>query len=153
MYKAGGINRPNITHAIELLKKCEVDEEETILRTWDLICLATVVAPGSGNNLLLDYVASMEDPTRTHEFAWDEHLLELAMEEVQKIQDKLAAPIPKILKPGSDKLDFWIVGPYAMLGVSLSHSSSFLSSFYVALHGCLTTVFFCFFHRSCTWII
>ena len=74
--------------------------------------------------MLFRSVASMEDPTRTHEFAWDEQLLDLAMQEVKKMQDKLAAPIPKILKPEMDKLDFWIIGPYAMLGVSLSHSSS-----------------------------
>jgi hypothetical protein len=60
----------------------------------------------------------MVDPRRTEEFAWDEYLLDLAMAEVQKIQNKKKEP--HILPTGSSKFEFWISGTFAMLGVSYS---------------------------------
>uniref|UniRef100_A0ACD5Y7U9 Uncharacterized protein n=1 Tax=Avena sativa TaxID=4498 RepID=A0ACD5Y7U9_AVESA len=100
--------------------------------------------------LTLDYLASMEDPTRTAEFAWDEHLLQLAMDLVQNIQNHKAMPlklpeekepkkgakqcVQKNAKKGAKhvavegdeegdekgakapKFEFWITGPYSMLG-------------------------------------
>jgi hypothetical protein len=57
----------------------------------------------------------MVDPTKTHEFAWDEHMLELAMQEVKKIQHKKAQPL--VLEKGATKFEFWISGPFAMLAV------------------------------------
>ncbi|KAM0890768.1 hypothetical protein ACQ4PT_026853 [Festuca glaucescens] len=82
MYIEEGQSRPFIQHAVKLLKACDVTDDLTIIRTWDLICLATVIDPGSANLLSLDYFDCMLDPRRTHEFAWDEHLLELAMQEI-----------------------------------------------------------------------
>jgi hypothetical protein len=116
IYKSQANSRPDIATAINVLKTCGDNDIVTILRTWDLLCLATVVDPGSGNMCSLDYLASMVDPTRTEEFAWDEHLFDLAMAEVQKIQNKKAEPL--VLPPGSSKFEFWISGPFAMLGVS-----------------------------------
>jgi hypothetical protein len=116
IYKSQANSRPDIATAINVLKICGDNDIVTILRTWDLLCLAIVVDPGSGNMCSLDYLASMVDPTRTEEFAWDEHLLDLAMAEVQKIQNKKAEPL--VLPPGSSKFEFWISGPFAMLGVS-----------------------------------
>ncbi|KAM0850084.1 hypothetical protein ACQ4PT_053320 [Festuca glaucescens] len=88
MYIEEGQSRPFIQHAVKLLKACDVTDDLTIIRTWDLLCLATVIDPGSANLLSLDYLDCMLDPRRTHEFAWDEHLLELAMQEVTKITSK-----------------------------------------------------------------
>ncbi|KAM0877794.1 hypothetical protein ACQ4PT_035259 [Festuca glaucescens] len=90
MYIEEGQSRPFIQHAVKLLKACDVTDDLTIIRTWDLLCLATVIDPGSANLLSLDYLDCMLDPRRTHEFAWDEHLLELAMQEVTKINSKTA---------------------------------------------------------------
>jgi hypothetical protein len=57
----------------------------------------------------------MADPTKTHEYAWDEHLLEQAMETARKIQKKRKEPL---LPEGPDSsLLFWASGPYAFLGV------------------------------------
>ena len=50
-----------------------VDDEDTILRSWDLLCLGTVVDPGSGNNIKMEYVGSMLEPSRTnhlHGMSW-----------------------------------------------------------------------------------
>ncbi|KAM0832562.1 hypothetical protein ACQ4PT_064814 [Festuca glaucescens] len=88
-----GQSRPFIQHVVKLLKACDVTDDLTIIRTWDLICLATVIDPGSANLLSLDYLDCMLDPRRTHEFAWDEHLLELAMQEVTKINSKTAEAV------------------------------------------------------------
>jgi hypothetical protein len=52
----------------------------------------------------------MVDTKRTHEFAWDEYLLDLAMKEASKIQQKKAKPL--VLNEGSSKYEFWITGPY-----------------------------------------
>jgi hypothetical protein len=107
--------RPDIATCIQLLQSCDVTDEDSILRSWDLLCLATVVDPGSGNNISMEYIASMLDPTKTHEYAWDELVLQLAMMEVTKIQKQYAKPVPIGGVP-----KFWISGPFALLGVSFS---------------------------------
>lgn len=114
VYK-GGSSRPDIPTAAKLLGTCAATDEDTIIRTWDLLCMATVVDPGSSNNVSLEYLGSMTVPTRTHEYAWDELILELAMQEVQKIQNKKAMPL--VLESGSTTFDFWISGPFAALGI------------------------------------
>uniref|UniRef100_A0ACD5XC32 Uncharacterized protein n=1 Tax=Avena sativa TaxID=4498 RepID=A0ACD5XC32_AVESA len=96
-------------------------------------------------------VYNMEDPTRTAEFAWDEHLLQLDMDLVQNIQNHKVMPlklpeekepkkgakqcVQKNAKKGAKhaavegdeegdekgakapKFEFWITGPYSMLGM------------------------------------
>ncbi|KAM0873539.1 hypothetical protein ACQ4PT_037997 [Festuca glaucescens] len=114
MYIEEGQSRPFIHHAVKLLKNCDVTDDLTIIRTWDLICLAMVIDPGSANLLSLDYLDCMLDPRRTHEFAWDEHLLELAMHEVTKFNSKTAEAV----LPGNARKDeFWITGPFALLAI------------------------------------
>ncbi|KAM0860727.1 hypothetical protein ACQ4PT_046390 [Festuca glaucescens] len=114
MYIEEGQSRPFIQHAVKLLKTCDVTDDLTIIRTWDLICLATVIDPGSANLLSLDYLDYMLDPRRTHEFSWDEYLLELAMQEVTKINSKTAEAVV----PGNArKHEFWITGPFALLDI------------------------------------
>ena len=78
-----GNPRPLIKTAIGVLKNCDAKDEDTIIRTWDLLCLALVVAPSE--HIPTQYLGSMADPTKTHEYAWDEHLLEQAMETARKI--------------------------------------------------------------------
>ncbi|KAM0869830.1 hypothetical protein ACQ4PT_040414 [Festuca glaucescens] len=108
-----GQTRPFIHHDVNLLKNCDVTDDLTIIRTWDLICLATVIDPGSANLLSLDYLDCMLDPRRTtHEFAWDEHLLDLAMQEVTKINSKIAEPL---LAADARKHEFWITRPFVLL--------------------------------------
>ncbi|KAM0821849.1 hypothetical protein ACQ4PT_071901 [Festuca glaucescens] len=114
MYIEEGQSRPFIQHAVKLLKNCDVTDDLAIIRTWDLICLATVIDPGSANLLSLDYLDYMLDPRRTHEFAWDEHLLELAMQEVTKINSKTAEAV---LPGNARKHEFWITGPFALLAI------------------------------------
>jgi hypothetical protein len=111
----------------------------TILRTWDILCLAKVVDPSSGNMCSLDYLASMVDPTRTEEFVWDEYLLDLAMAEVQKIHNKKAEPL--VLPPGSSKFEFWISGPFAMLGVSFTMFARIHTCVCVCMTDCIHGAF------------
>ncbi|KAM0883488.1 hypothetical protein ACQ4PT_031593 [Festuca glaucescens] len=114
MYIEEGQSRPFIQHAVNLLKNYDVTDDLTIIRRWDLICLATVIDPGSVNLLSLDYLDCMLDPRRTHEFAWDEHLLDLAMQEVTKINSKIAEPL---LAADARKHEFWITGPFVLLDI------------------------------------
>ena len=86
IYKEG--NRAPIAHVIKLLKDCSDEDEDMINRTWALIALATVVCPGTGNMVNLEYLASLEEMSSVHDLAWDEHLLTRAMEEVAVFQEK-----------------------------------------------------------------
>jgi hypothetical protein len=45
MYIEEGQSRPFIQHAVKLLNACDVTNDLTISRTWDLICLAMVNDP------------------------------------------------------------------------------------------------------------
>uniref|UniRef100_A0ACD5THM4 Uncharacterized protein n=1 Tax=Avena sativa TaxID=4498 RepID=A0ACD5THM4_AVESA len=85
IYKTGS-TRAEIATAVALLESCANTDEATIIRTWDLLCLALVVAPKSSDNISIEYLASMVDPTKTDEYAWDEHLLDLAMAQVDHIR-------------------------------------------------------------------
>ncbi|KAM0898286.1 hypothetical protein ACQ4PT_022021 [Festuca glaucescens] len=74
--------RPDIPTAIKVLKECLDTDHDTIIRSWDMLCLATVIDPSSSNHLCMEYVGNMLDPRRTHEYAWDEYILDLAMKEI-----------------------------------------------------------------------
>jgi hypothetical protein len=120
----GSNPRPDIPTTIKVLKGCEDTDEDTIVRSWDLLCMATVVDPKSSNHVGMDYLGSMLHPSRTHEYAWDEYILEQLMQEVKKMQKKrLKTPS---LKKGNSKFEFWISGPFAALGVCF-HSDKFVS--------------------------
>ena len=86
IYKEG--NRAPIAHVIKLLKDCGNEDKVMINRTWALIALATVVCPGTGNMVNLEYLSSLEDMHSMHDLAWDKHLLTRAMEEVVVFQEK-----------------------------------------------------------------
>lgn len=77
-----------IYHAIDLLKACSETDEVMVDMTWIPIALATVLCPGTQDMINLEYMASLEDMASVHEFAWDEHLLAAAMEEVAVFQEK-----------------------------------------------------------------
>uniref|UniRef100_A0ACD5TCW8 Uncharacterized protein n=1 Tax=Avena sativa TaxID=4498 RepID=A0ACD5TCW8_AVESA len=122
IYKAGS-TRAEIATAVALLESCANTDEATIIRTWDLLCLALVVAPKSCNNISIEYLSSMVDPTKTDEYAWDEHLLDLAMAQVDHIWKQKAMPLK--LTEGESKYEFWITGPFAFLGISYMDHLSF----------------------------
>ncbi|XP_037441738.1 uncharacterized protein LOC119309947 [Triticum dicoccoides] len=86
IYKEG--NRAPIAHVVKLLTSCSEEDVVMINRTWALLALATVLCPGTGNMVNLEYLASLEDMSLVHEFSWDEHLLARAMEEVGVFQEK-----------------------------------------------------------------
>ncbi|KAM0847565.1 hypothetical protein ACQ4PT_054933 [Festuca glaucescens] len=78
----GSNPRPDIPTTIKILTECDVTDEDTIVRSWDLLCMATVVDPRSSNHVGMDYLGSMSDPSKTYEYAWDEYILDLAMKEI-----------------------------------------------------------------------
>uniref|UniRef100_A0ACD6AMH1 Uncharacterized protein n=1 Tax=Avena sativa TaxID=4498 RepID=A0ACD6AMH1_AVESA len=115
LYHAGK-KRAELATAIDILKKCADTDEETIIRTWDLVSLATVVAPKISNHVNLEYVGLMADPTKTYEYAWDEHLLGLLMQTVSNIQKKNKQGL--VLPKDYSKFEFWITGPFILLGIA-----------------------------------
>ncbi|KAM0930286.1 hypothetical protein ACQ4PT_001034 [Festuca glaucescens] len=78
----GSNPRSDIPTTIKILTDCGLTDEDTIVRSWDLLCMATVVDPRSSNHVGMDYLGSMSDPSKTHEYAWDEYILELSMKEI-----------------------------------------------------------------------
>ena len=108
IYKEG--NRAPIAHVVKLLTSCSEEDVVMINRTWALLALATVLCPGTGNMVNLEYLASLEDMSLVHEFAWDEHLLARAMEEVGVFQEK------KRMQANAEK-EFQIASCLPMLAV------------------------------------
>ncbi|KAM0921319.1 hypothetical protein ACQ4PT_006956 [Festuca glaucescens] len=105
--------RPPIKNAEKVLLACEDTDEETIVRSWDFLVLATVLNPGTGNMLSMDYLGSLAEPFSSVELAWDHHILDECMLHVQKIQEKKA----KLRSKGVVGGDFWISGPLPFLGI------------------------------------
>ncbi|KAM0905554.1 hypothetical protein ACQ4PT_017304 [Festuca glaucescens] len=105
--------RPPIKNAKKVLMECDITDEETIVRSWDLLVLATVLNPGTGNMLSMDYLGSLADPFSSVELAWDQYILDECMLHVQKIQEKKA----KLRALGVVGGDFWISGPLPFLGI------------------------------------
>ena len=114
----GGLSKLPIVNVAKMLKELDANDEDAVIRTWDILCCATVLDPGSGNMMCLDYLGSMDDPKKLHEFDWDEHILDLTMHYAEKIQKMKERPL--VLEKGASKFSFWISGPMAMLAVSCS---------------------------------
>ena len=77
----GGGDRAPIATAVSVLSKA--DDDDTIERSWVLLCLALVLALGTGNMVPLDYLYTLRDMSMVHEFEWDEHILCDVMREVK----------------------------------------------------------------------
>ncbi|KAM0884755.1 hypothetical protein ACQ4PT_030772 [Festuca glaucescens] len=105
--------RPPIKNAEKVLLAREDTDEETTVRSWDLLVLATVLNLGTGNMLSMDYLGSLAEPFSSVELAWDQHILDECMLHVQKIQEKKA----KLRSKGVVGGDFWISGPLPFLGI------------------------------------
>jgi hypothetical protein len=116
IYKEGNA-RPPISRAEKLLETCDATDEDTIIRSWDLLALATVLNPGSGNMLSMDYLGSLLEPSISNELQWDQHILDVSMEYVRKIQEKKE----KLRISGAEGGEFWICGPLPFLGVYLPY--------------------------------
>ncbi|KAI5019148.1 hypothetical protein ZWY2020_044036 [Hordeum vulgare] len=99
--------RAPIPTTVSVLSNVDDDDEDTINRTWILLCLSLVLAPGTGNMVPLEYLHTLQDMSVVHEFEWDEHILLDAMKEVKKYQDKR----------NEGKLKFHIGGCLPMLPV------------------------------------
>ncbi|KAE8814980.1 Cytokinin-O-glucosyltransferase 2 [Hordeum vulgare] len=99
--------RAPIPTIVYVLSNVDDDDEDNIDRTWILLCLSLVLAPGTGNMVPLEYLHSLQDMSVVHEFEWDEHILLDAMREVKKYQDKR----------NEGKLKFHIGGCLPMLPV------------------------------------
>ncbi|CAM0903777.1 unnamed protein product [Alopecurus aequalis] len=111
----GDLVRLPITNATDMIYKLADDDEDAIIRTWDLLCVETVLNPRSGNMMCLEYIGSIADPKKTDEYAWDEHILDIAMQHVEKLQQKKKEPLAAV--EGKSDYEFWISGPLPLLAV------------------------------------
>ncbi|KAE8805715.1 cytokinin-o-glucosyltransferase 2 [Hordeum vulgare] len=79
-YRVG--SRAPTRRTIEVLEVADVLDVVTIKRAWVLLCIALVLSPGTGNMVPLEYLASLVDIDSINEFAWDEHFLAVALNEL-----------------------------------------------------------------------
>ncbi|XBI65622.1 hypothetical protein VPH35_045431 [Triticum aestivum] len=100
--------RAPITHTVDVLHRARNDDGDTTKRSWVLLALATVLTPSTGNMVPLEYLKSLEEMDKVTEFAWDEHVLSVAMREVKKCQDKIKSQATS---------SFWVGGCFSMLAV------------------------------------
>ena len=105
-------DRAPIANTAAVISKADDDDEETIERSWALLCLALVLAPKTGNMVPLEYLYTLRDMSVVHELEFDEHILFDVMGEVKKYQDKRDA----------GKTKFLIGGCLPMLPVQSFHS-------------------------------
>ena len=68
-------DRALIATTVVVLSKVDDEDEETIDRSWVLLCLSLVLAPGTGNMVPLEYLCTLRDMSVFHELEWDEHIL------------------------------------------------------------------------------
>ncbi|KAI4986877.1 hypothetical protein ZWY2020_019507 [Hordeum vulgare] len=104
-YRVG--SRAPTRRTIEVLEVADVLDVVTIKRAWVLLCIALVLSPGTGNMVPLEYLASLVDMDSINEFAWDEHFLAVALNEVKKYQKKR----------NEGKSAFWIGGCLPMFAI------------------------------------
>ncbi|KAI4997314.1 hypothetical protein ZWY2020_052656 [Hordeum vulgare] len=104
-YRVG--SRAPTRRTIEVLEVADVLDVVTIKTAWVLLCIALVLSPGTGNMVPLEYLASLVDMDSINEFAWDEHFLAVALNEVKKYQKKR----------NEGKTAFWIGGCLPMFAL------------------------------------
>ncbi|VAH08510.1 uncharacterized protein [Triticum aestivum] len=100
--------RAPIAHTVTVLHRARNDDGDTTKRSWVLLALATVLTPSTGNMVPLEYLKSLVEMDKVAEFAWDEHVLSVAMREVKKCQDKIKSQATS---------SFWVGGCFPMLAV------------------------------------
>ena len=106
MYHKNG--RALIAHTIKVLEDAKNNDVEMINRSWALLCLATVLCPGTGNMVPLECLKILLDMDKVTVYAWDEHILSVAMKEVKICQEKTKLQLNS---------SFWVGGCFPMLAV------------------------------------
>ncbi|KAE8793215.1 hypothetical protein D1007_32222 [Hordeum vulgare] len=74
--------RAPIAHTVHVLYKAVSDDGDTTKRSWVLLAIATVLTRVTGNMVPLEYLKSLEEIEKVTAYAWDEHVLSVAMNEV-----------------------------------------------------------------------
>ncbi|KAM0867848.1 hypothetical protein ACQ4PT_041706 [Festuca glaucescens] len=77
-----------IAYLEKLLHDCVDDDVVMIKRSFALLAFAIVLFSGTNNMVPLDYMGSLLDMDRVHEYAWDEAILAYCMDQVAEFQEK-----------------------------------------------------------------
>ena len=96
--------RAPIHHALKLLDT-NLDDE-TWLRTFYLVVVATYFCPRTGNMLPLEYLGSLVDPNAFHEYDWGGHIFKHTMSGIKDFQ----ARMNKAEKVGNTYFESWVSG-------------------------------------------
>ncbi|KAM0854785.1 hypothetical protein ACQ4PT_050177 [Festuca glaucescens] len=80
--------RAPIAYLEKLLHDCADDDVVMIRRSFALLAFATVLFLGTNNMVPLDYLGSLLDMDRVHEYAWGEAILAYCMDQVAEFQEK-----------------------------------------------------------------
>ncbi|KAE8805346.1 Cytokinin-O-glucosyltransferase 2 [Hordeum vulgare] len=86
-------SRAPIAHTIDVLHKARNDDGDTTKRSWVLLALETVLTPRTGNMVPIEYMKSLEDIENVTEYARDEHVLSVAMNEFRPVSETTYAAL------------------------------------------------------------
>ncbi|CAM0943160.1 unnamed protein product [Alopecurus aequalis] len=78
--------RTSLAKATEVLKNCADTDVPTIIKSFGLIALGTVLCPGTGNMVSCEHLGSMLEVDNIEQYAIDEHILCEVMKEVDLLQ-------------------------------------------------------------------
>jgi hypothetical protein len=119
----------------------ESKDRETFMRSFALLALGSVYNPGTGNDVSLKYLNSLENVELISTFDWAGHILKELMDEVKKYQKFSPERLEKDHQIGSCLiiLAVWVTfSPFSLFSHDISSD-------------CIIC-FFCFFpYRSPTW--
>lgn len=124
IYRDGGDRAP-IATLESLLESCDDTDEVMIKRSFALLVFSTVLFLGTSNMVPLDYIGSLLDMDRMHEYAWDEAVLQFCMLGVVDFQKKRRA---QLLTPGAAVKQFTIGSCLPALVVCFLFGLSFLAT-------------------------
>ncbi|KAM0913509.1 hypothetical protein ACQ4PT_012110 [Festuca glaucescens] len=77
-----------IAYLEKLPHDCADDDVVMIKRSFALLAFATVPFLGTNNMVPLDYLGSLLDMDKVHEYAWDEAILAYCMDQVAEFQER-----------------------------------------------------------------
>ncbi|KAE8804727.1 hypothetical protein D1007_19288 [Hordeum vulgare] len=85
--------RAPIAHTVDVFHKARNDDGDTTKRSWVLLALTTILTPGTGNMVPLEYLKTLEVIEKVTEYAWDEHVLSVAMNEFRPLSETAYAAL------------------------------------------------------------
>jgi hypothetical protein len=125
------------------------------MRSFALLALGSVYNPGTGNDVSLKYLNSLENVELISTFDWAGHILKELMDEVKKYQKFSPERLEKDHQIGSCLIILAVCVTFFSLFPMISHRCVLFLYVVLLKNFCINSRFICFFcffpYRSPTW--